>query len=211
MKILLFGATGWIGSNILKEALARGHEVTAVLRSLDKLAPAPNLTQVRGDLFDGHSVEDAARGKDAILSAFGPGVGGGDPQTLVKAARALLDGAHKAGVKRLIVINGAGSLEVAPGVQLIDTAQFPEDWKPLGRAHADALAIYRTSVLDWTALSPAAMVQPGGRTGQYRTGTEQLVVDAQGNSTISPEDLAVAMLDELENPQNLSRRMTVAY
>jgi putative NADH-flavin reductase len=211
MKIVLFGATGWIGSCILKEALSRGHEVTAVLRDTSKLAPAPNLEVVLGDLFDGHTVEAVARGKDAILSAYGPGVGQGDPRTLVTAANMLVEGARKAGVSRVIVINGAGSLEVAPGVPLIDTPQFPEDWKPLGRAHADALAIYRASSLDWTALSPAAMVQPGERTGTYRAGSELLVMDEQGNSSISPEDLAVAMLDELERPQNVGRRMTVAY
>jgi putative NADH-flavin reductase len=211
MKIVIFGATGWIGSSILKEALARGHQVTAVLRDPSKLAPASNLKVVQGDIFNADSVAAAASGQDAILSAFGPGVGGGDPQTLVTAARALIEGAKKAGVKRLIVINGAGSLEVAPGVQLIDTPQFPEDWKPLGRAHAQALAVYRACDLNWTAISPAAMIQPGERTGNYRTGTEQLVVDAQGNSTISTDDFAIAMLDELENPKNAGRRMTVAY
>jgi putative NADH-flavin reductase len=211
MKIVLFGGTGWIGSSILKEALARGHEVTVVTRDPAKLPSQHNLTRIQGDLFDGYSVEAAARGKDAIVSAFGPGVGGGDPQSLVTAAKALIEGATKAGVKRLVVINGAGSLEVAPGVKLIDTPQFPEDWKPLGRAHAAALEVYRACHLDWTAISPAGMIQPGERTGSYRTGTEQLLVDAQGNSTISTDDFAIAVLDELEHPNNIGRRMTAAY
>ena len=210
MKITLFGATGTIGQGILKEALTRGHQVTAVLRDPSKLSAADHLTVVKGDVFDPASVVAAARGQDAVISAFGPGLEG-EPQTLVRCAHALIEGTKKAGVRRLIVVNGAGSLEVAPGVQLIDTPQFPESWRPLGRAHRDALAVYRTADLDWTAISPAAIIEPGQRSGHYRSGTEQLLVDEKGNSSITVEDFAIAVLDELEHPKNVRRRMTVAY
>lgn len=210
MKIALFGGTGTIGQRILNEALARGHQVTVIVRSPEKVAPQPNLTAVKGDVFEPASIESAARGHDAVVSAFGPGVSG-EPQQLVQAARALVEGAEKAGVRRLIIVNGAGSLEVAPGVKLIETPQFPDAWRPLGYAHADALAVLRACALDWTAISPAAFIEPGARTGTFRTGTDQLIVDANGNSTISMEDFAVGLLDELETPQNVRRRMTVGY
>ncbi len=211
MKIALFGATGTVGQRILSEALSRGHQVTAIVRDPSKVAAQPNLAAVKGDVLDAASVAAVVRGSDAVISAFGPGVGAGDPQMLVQAAHALVDGGKQAGVNRLIVVSGAGSLEVAPGLKLIDTPQFPDDWKPLGRAHADALAIYRDCDLDWTAVSPAAWMEPRERTGHYRSGTEQLIADEQGTSFISAEDLAVAMIDELETPKNIRRRMTVAY
>src|SRR3954471_872939 len=134
MKIALFGATGTIGAGILKEALARGHQVTALVRDPSKLNGTQQLTVVQGDVLDAKSVAAAVKGHDAVISAFGPGLSG-DPQMLVHAARALIEGTRNAGVRRLIVVNGAGSLEVAPGVRLVDTPQFPESWRPLGVAH----------------------------------------------------------------------------
>jgi putative NADH-flavin reductase len=127
-------------------------------------------------------------------------------------AKALIEGLRQSGVRRLVVVGGAGSLEVMPGVQLVDTLDFPAAWKPVALAHRDALAVYRLAEdLDWTYVSPAALIEPGRRTGLYRTGTDQLLVDDKGVSRISVEDFAAAMLDEIKKPRFLRRRFTVAY
>jgi hypothetical protein len=212
MNIALFGATDTIGKRIAKEALARGHQVTAIVRDPARLRLADNsLRVVGGDVLDAGSVAATVVGHDAVISSIGPRADESDPQMLVQAAHALIAGLGRAGVKRLVVVGGAGSLEVAPGVRLVDTPNFPAPWKPLALAHTDALEVYHTSDLDWTFFSPAALIQPGERTGHYRTGTDQLVTDAEGNSSISAEDYAVALLDEIEQPQFIRRRFTVAY
>jgi putative NADH-flavin reductase len=216
MRIALFGAGGTIGQRIAREALDRGHEVTAVVREPDRFqSPDPRLRVTRGDVLDAGSIAAAVRGHDAVISAVGPGHGGSQsPAMLAQAARELLEGVRRAGVHRLLVVGGAGSLETAPGVQLLDSPSFPAAWKPLALAHRDALQVYRSSGatgVDWTYFSPADLIQPGPRTGRYRTGTDQLVVNTAGRSEISAEDFAVAVLDELEHPANLRRRMTVAY
>ena len=125
--------------------------------------------------------------------------------------QALIDAVKQAGVKRLLVVGGAGSLEVAPGLQLVNSASFPEAWKPIALAHGEALEDYRKADLDWTYFSPAAMFAPGERTGIFRLGTDQLVVDEKGESRISTEDYAIAMLDEVENPRFTRKRFTIAY
>lgn len=208
MKVVLFGASGTIGSPILAELLHRGHQVTAVVRNPEKVT-ASGATVVKGDLTDASSVAAAARGADAAISAYAP------PQAQVNllqdATRALLSGLEKAGVKRVIIVGGAGSLEVAPGVQLVDTPQFPAAWKPIALAHRDVLPILRASSLDWTYQSPAAFIQPGERTGKFRLGTTQLVTDANGESRISAEDYAVALVDELEQPRHVRQQFTLAY
>jgi putative NADH-flavin reductase len=145
-----------------------------------------------------------------VISAIGPSQKA-PPQILVDAARALCDALPRAGVRRLIVIGGAGSLEVAPGTQLVDTPEFPAGWKAVALAHRDALAIYRGSDLDWTYVSPAALIQPGARLGRYRTGGDQLLVDPQGVSAISIPDFALAVADELERHAHPRRRVTFAY
>lgn len=211
MKFVVFGASGRIGTQIVEEALSRGHQVTAAVRNPGKLGLThARLTEVQADAADPASVAAAARGHDAAIVAVGPGPGG-DFGNYAKVAKALISGLPKAGVRRLLILGGAGSLEVAPGVRLVDTAEFPPAWKPDALGQADALALYRASDLDWTYISPAAVLEPGARTGKYRAGTDQLLVDAQGNSRISIPDYAVAMVDELEKPKNLRRRMTVAY
>ena len=211
MKIVLFGASGALGQRILTETLARGHEVTAVVRdpaTFDQTKE--NVKIVSGDVLDSSSVQRVATGAGAVISAVGPG--GGDPQLVRKAAHSLLNGLTRAGVKRLLVVGGAGSLEVAPEVQLLDTPEFPAAWKPIAVAHRDALDIYYTATgLDWTYFSPAAMIAPGERRGRYRTGSDQLLTDTQGQSHISSEDFAVAILDEVEQPQAIRQRVTVAY
>jgi uncharacterized protein len=198
MKIALFGATGTIGSRIAKEATSRGHSITAISRK----------GAVRADAANADEVANAVRGHDAVVNATGPGRD--EPTaTLGAVARGLIDGLRKAGVKRLLTVGGAGSLEVAPGKRLVDTPQFPAAWKPVALAHAATLDDYRKSELDWTYLSPAAMIAPGERTGKYRTGLDKLLVDTKGESRISAEDFAIAVVDELEKNQNLRRRFTV--
>jgi uncharacterized protein len=211
MKIALFGATGMIGQRILAEALSRGHEVTAIVRDpvrLDK--EHERLRVVVGDIFDENKVAQAVRGHDVVISAFGPKAG--EEKTLIEATRSLINGVKKSGVDRLIAVGGAGSLEVAPGVQLVNTPDFPDFIKPIALAHREALNIYlQEKELNWTNVSPAAMIAPGERTGTYRTDTDRLVVDENGESRISAEDFAVAILDEVENPRFSRMRFTVGY
>jgi putative NADH-flavin reductase len=214
MKIALFGANGTIGQRILREALDRGHEVTAIVRDPSRFDQASEkLSAVAGDIADPLSIASAVKGHDVVISAVGPKLPHGDPQILVEAARSLLEGVERAGVKRLLVVGGAGSLEAAPGVQVVDTPDFPAAWKPVALAHRDALDVYRNAQtdLDWTYVSPAALIQPGERTGKYRIGGDQLLVDEKGESHISAEDYAVALLDEVENPRHIRLRITVAY
>ncbi|HLC43347.1 MAG TPA: NAD(P)-dependent oxidoreductase [Methylomirabilota bacterium] len=211
MKIALFGAMGNIGRRIAQEALTRGHEVTAVARDPSRVdLPRNRLTVAKGDVLNPDSVATAVAGHDIVISAVGPGRDG-DPQMIVKAAHSLIDGVKRAKVRRLIVVGGAGSLEIASGRQLIDTPEFPAAWKPAAEAHRAALAIYRAADLDWTYLSPAAFIQPGERTGKYRTGTDQLVTDERGESRISMEDYAMALLDEVEHPKFIRQRFTAAH
>ncbi|ANS76775.1 3-beta hydroxysteroid dehydrogenase [Paenibacillus yonginensis] len=212
MKIAIFGATGTIGSRILKEALRREHEVTMVVRDPSKLAEAtPNerLHVKRGDLLMPQSVAEAAAGHEVVISAYGPRFGAEDE--LLEVARSLVEGVKKAHVHRLLVVGGAGSLEASPGVLLMDTPAFPEEIKPLARAHAKALEIYQASDIDWTYLSPPAAIEPGDRTGMFRIGTTRVILDELDNSRISAEDYAVALLDEIEDAQFIRERFTVAY
>ncbi|MBI3964078.1 MAG: NAD(P)H-binding protein [Chloroflexi bacterium] len=212
MKLILFGGTGMVGQRLAAEALSRGHDVTVVARDPSRLGlEHPRLTAVAGNVLDPASVASVVPGHDAVLSAIGPGGPSGAAQIIVDAAKSLVDGLSGGSVRRIGVVGGSGSLEVAPGVQLSDTPQFPDAWKDYARAHADALAAFRRSDLDWTVLSPAAMMQPGERTGRYRTASDQLIVDAEGQSRLSAEDLAVALLDEIERPQFVRQRFTAGY
>jgi hypothetical protein len=211
MKIALIGATGMIGQRILAEALRRGHEVTAIVRDPSRVAEAPGVHAVAADVTDPATVARVVAGADAVVNAQGPGHDA--PESVITVTRALIAGLRQAGVKRLLVVGGAGSLEVAHGVQLIDTPEFPTAWKGVAQAHRDALEVYRAEAgdLDWSYLSPAALIQPGERTGKFRVGGDQLLTDAEGKSRIAAEDYAIAMLDELENPQHVRKRFTVGY
>jgi uncharacterized protein len=210
MKIALFGR-GMIGSRIAREALARGHQVTLVARTPGKSGlHHEHLREVSGDAGDAASVAAAVKGHDAVVSAVGFGTG--DQTGLLQSTEALLQGVRQSGVKRLLVVGGAGSLEVKPGLQLVDTPSFPEAYKAPALAHREVLARYRKeTALDWTYLSPAALITPGERTGKFRLGGDELVVDAKGESRISAEDYAVALVDELERPQHSRKRFTLAY
>ncbi|MDB4950963.1 MAG: 3 beta-hydroxysteroid dehydrogenase/Delta 5--_4-isomerase [Gemmatimonadetes bacterium] len=216
MKIAIVGATGVIGQRIAAEALRRGHQVTAVARDPGKVTGTDaQFTAVQGDALDAESMAGAVRGADAVVSAVGPGHTGAQPDSMVlDHARALIAGAKAAGVRRVLAVGGAGSLEVAPGVQLVDTPEFPAAWKGIALAHRDVLELWRgpeAAELEWTYASPAALIEPGERTGTFRTGNDTLLTDAQGNSRISAEDFAVAVVDELEQQRHVRSRFTVAY
>lgn len=213
--IALFGANGTIGSRILNEALQRGHQVTAVVRDPAKITTThPNLTVTTGDILDPASVATVAKGQDALLSAVGGGDGPGHVATIEPAAKSLVAGLRTLGdtAPRLITVGGAGSLRTPDGKQVWDADGLPEFLLQIMHAHGDALAYYRTvSDVRWTNLSPAALIEPGERTGSYRTALDDLVTDADGNSRISAEDYAVALLDEIERPRHLGARFTVGY
>ncbi|MFI0407263.1 NAD(P)-dependent oxidoreductase [Actinomadura sp. 3N508] len=207
MRILLIGATGMIGRRVADEALRRGHEVTGVTRS-------GNGGTVRADASDASAIAGLAKGHDAAVLAIAPPRDGTDPiAPLLAAGRGVLDGLRQAGVRRLAVVGGAGSLEVAPGVRVVDTPEFPAAHKGEALAQAELLEVVRAEAadLDWSYLSPAAIVEPGERSGVFRLGGDRLLTDADGNSLISAEDYAVALVDELEKNQAVHRRITVAY
>ncbi|KOP65173.1 3-beta hydroxysteroid dehydrogenase [Bacillus sp. FJAT-18019] len=210
MKVAIIGASGTIGKRITEEALRRGHDVTAILRNPERLEQEhERLNKVKADVMDPSSLEEAIQGHDAVISAFGPKFG--QEEELLAAARTIVEGTKRGGVSRLLIVGGAGSLIGDTGVPLMDTPEFPEEIRPLARAHADAYDVYKESDLDWTYVSPAAVIEPGKRTGQFRIGMDRLVTDESGSSRISVEDFAVAMIDELDDPQFIKSRFTVAY
>ncbi len=213
MKLAILGANGSIGQVIVAEARRRGHHVTALVRDPSKVpSDDPDVSVVQADVTGPGTIARAIRGHDALISAIGP-ARASEVQLVVDAATALIEALTRAEVRRLIVLGGAGSLEVAPGWRLVDTPDFPIVWKPIALAHADALKVYRedAAALDWTYVSPAAYVEPGTRTGTYRVGFDALLTDAEGKSSISIEDLAVALIDEAEQGKYLRQRITVAY
>ncbi|MFJ9851563.1 NAD(P)-dependent oxidoreductase [Streptomyces sp. NPDC101150] len=213
--IALFGANGTIGSRILREALNRGHRVTAVVRDPAKITTSdPNLTVTTGDVLDPESVAAVAKGHDVVISAVGGGGAEGHLATIEPAAKSLVAGLRKLGAEapRLISVGGAGSLRTPDGKQVWDAEGLPGFLLQIMHAHGEALDYYRTvSDVRWTNLSPAASIEPGERTGSYRTAREDLITDAEGNSRISAEDYAVAVLDEIERPQHIGERFTVGY
>jgi uncharacterized protein len=213
VKIALIGATGFVGSAILQEALQRGHDVTAIVRHPEKSKPHPKLHSEKGDVFQEEEVTRLVAGHDAVISAFNPGWSNPDIYNQqVKGARSIINGVKKAGVKRLLFVGGAGSLEVKPGVQSVDLPEFPAEYKKGALATREALNMLRKEAsLEWSFLSPSADLSPGQRTGQFRLGTDQLLTNAQGESRVSVEDYAMAMIDEVERPKHIRRRFTVGY
>jgi putative NADH-flavin reductase len=214
-KIALFGANGTIGSRVLGEALRRGHQVTAVVRDPAKLTMSdPNLTVVAGDVLDPESVAEVGEGQDVVVSAVGGGDGPGHIATIRPAAESLVAGVRTLGgdAPRLVLVGGAGSLRQPDGTLVWDAEGLPEFLLQIMHAHGDALDFCRTvSDVRWTCLSPAATIEPGERTGTYRTATDDLVVAEDGSSRISAEDYAVALLDEIEQPRHIGQRFTVGY
>lgn len=213
MKLAIIGASGFVGSAILKEALDRGHEVTAIVRYPEKLQPHANLHPLKGDVYNADDVARLVAGHEAVISAFNPGWSNPDIyKQQVKGTHAIINGVKKAGMKRLLFVGGAGSLEVKPGVQSVDLPDFPTEYKQGALATREALNMLRKeTTLEWSFLSPSADLSPGQRTGKFRLGTDQLLTNAQGESRISVEDYAMAMIDEVEKPKHIRRRFTVGY
>jgi uncharacterized protein len=202
MNVALIGATGNAGSRLLAELTRRGHTVTAIVRHPEKVPPQPEVTAKKGDVFDPQGLADLLKGHDAVISSVH--FTASDPRKLLEAVRA-------SGVKRYLVVGGAGSLEVAPGVRLIDTPNFPEAYKAEATAGAAFLdLLHGETRLHWTFLSPSALFVPGERTGKFRLGKDQLLTNAEG-SRISFEDFAIALVDELEKPAHSRQRFTVGY
>lgn len=202
MSIALIGASGNAGSRILKELSDRGHTVTAVARHPEKIPSLAHVTARQGDVYDPQALAEFLKGHDVIISAVH--FTASDPGILIRAVKA-------AGAKRYLVVGGAGSLEVAPGVTLVSTPEFPDAYKPEALAGAEFLDLLRKEPgLDWTFLCPSAMFVPGQRTGKFRLGTDQLLSNDQGSS-ISFEDYAIALVDEIEKPAHRRMRFTVGY
>ena len=203
MKIALLGATGNVGSRILVEAENRGHDITAIARRPDTIAPRARVTPQRGDVTKEAELVRLLSGHDAVISAI----------KFFRSDAALVIRAVKSSVvSRLLVVGGAATLEVAPGVALVDTPEFPEEYKKEALAGRSWLQALRAETsLQWTFLSPSALLTPGARTARFRLGRDELLVDATGQSHISIEDFAMAMIDELENPRHARQRFTVGY
>lgn len=211
MKVLLLGASGNIGSRILDELVRRSHQVTAVYRRPPVTTDMPELVKVVvADIEDSPALARWITGHDAVISAIGPG-SRADPAVIKNAADNLVQQMPLCGVKRLLVVGGAGTLEIEPGVMRLDAPGYPEQYRPSGIVQKQALTTYRESSLDWTYISPPIIIQPGDRTGQYRVGGDQVLYDATGASRISMEDYAVAMVDVLEGRKYGQQRITVGY
>jgi putative NADH-flavin reductase len=213
MKVVLLGASGFVGSAILREALDRGHQVTAVVRHQGQLNPMQDLNIQITDVYDSAALAAVIGGHDALISAFNPGWK--DPNLYadqVRGTTSILKAVKSASVKRVLWVGGAGGLEVKPGVRVIDAPDFPAAIKPGSLATIEALdQLRRESSLDWSYLSPSANMKSGARTGQFRLGDDQLLVDSSGHSNISVQDYAVAMINELEHPAHIRKRFTVGY
>ena len=203
MSIALLGVSGRVGSRLLAELLSRGHSVTGIARDTTSLARRPGLVLKTGDATQPARLAPLLAGHDVVISAMR--FQSFDPNALITAVK-------QAGVPRLMVVGGAGSLEVAPGEALIDAPGFPAAYKPESEAGRQALDVLRAEKdLDWTFLSPSADFAPGERTGKFRLGGDQLLSDANGKSWISMEDFAIAFVDELETPKHSRQRFTVGY
>jgi putative NADH-flavin reductase len=202
MKIAVIGATGKAGSRIVKELVSRGHNVTAITRGVTALSPEKNVTAAAVDANDVKALSDVLAGHDAVISSAMFMTA--DPAKLIEAVT-------RSGVKRYFVVGGAGTLEVAPGVRVIDSPDIPAEYLPEMRGGERMLNSLKGTDLDWTFLSPGLEFAPGERTGAFRLGSDQLLMDGQGRSRISMEDYAIAVADEIETPQQVKARYTIGY
>lgn len=213
MKIALLGASGFVGSALLNEALNRGHHVTGIVRDPEELPKRDGLTAKAGDVYDSQNLAALIRNHDAVISAFNPGWK--DPNLYsdqVRGTKSIIAAIKKAQIKRVLWVGGAGSLKTKTGLRLVDSSDFPSAVKPGSLATAEALEELKSEPeLEWTFLAPSAEMRPGQRTGKFRLGTNGLLTDSQGHSRISVEDYAVAMLDELEKSKHIRQQFTVGY
>lgn len=209
MKIVLIAATGQCGSRVLTELLSRGHAVTAVVRNASKLNAAEGVTVAQSDLSDVAQLASILQGAEVVISAYGPP--GDQTDLLVETTQRIVEAVAAAGAGRLIVVGGAGSLEVAPGVTLIDSGYLPPEYLPIAVSHSKALALLKTSAIDWTYFSPAGYFEPGERTGTFRLGTTNLIMNEKGDSRISMEDYAIALVDEVESPKHRKAQFSIGY
>lgn len=220
-KIALIGASGFVGNAILHELLDRGYQVLALVRNPDKIAlKSPNLVVKKVDASDENALAADLKGYDNVISAYNPGWTNPDiyKDTLAIYPK-IIDAAKKAGARRILVVGGAGTLFVKPGLRLMDTGTLPEAWLPvvksLGEFYLNTLT--KENGIDWVFFSPAANLigqdptNPGKRTGNYRLGKDDLITDANGDSSISVQDYAKAMVDEAENPEHHMERFTIGY
>ncbi|MCS3513358.1 MULTISPECIES: NAD(P)-dependent oxidoreductase [Pseudomonas] len=202
-KIAIIGATGRAGSQLLEEALRRGHSVVAIARNTDKLAVRPGVTVKQVDALDANALEQAISGSDVVISAA---------HFATLPASAVIGPVKKAGVKRLLVVGGAGSLLLPGGGRVIDSEGFPAEYKAEASAGAAFLDVLRQEKdVDWTFLSPSALFDGTERTGKFRLGQDDLLVNSDGTSSISFADYAIAMIDEVETPKHSRQRFTVGY
>lgn len=214
-NVLLIGATGFVGSAVLNELVSRGHKVTTVVRNIEKLAKSDLVNAVKEDVANVDAIAKLAEGKDAIISAYNPGWTNPDIATLItENYPKILEAAKKSGVERLLIVGGAGTLFCAPGLRVVDSGAIPEEImdgvRPLGDFYLNTLM--NENDIDWVFFSPAGVFdQEGKKTGNYRLGKDDLIVDAEGNSHISVQDYADAMVNELEKPAHHKERFTIGY
>lgn len=202
MIIAVIGASGNVGSRIVAELVRRGHQVRALVRHPGRVADLEGVTSLKVDANNPEALCQSLKGVDAVISALK--FKETDTRGLIKAVR-------QSGVKRYLVVGGAGSLEIGPGLREVDGPRFPSQARPEALKGAEFLDQLRNTDLDWTFLSPSRIFFAGKRTGEFRLGTNQLLLDANGKSAISFEDYAVALVDELERPAHIRRRFTVGY
>ncbi len=212
MKIALIGASGFVGAALLREAASRGHSVTAIARSPEKIEAAPGVTAIKADITNVAATASILKGHDVAISAFNGGWGDPDIYTKhLEGSRAIAEAAKQAGV-RIIVVGGAGSLYAPDGSQFVDSPEFPAEWREGAKAARDALGELKAgSGLQWSFISPAFHLVPGERTGAFRLGRDEPVFDTKGESRISVGDIAVAILDEAETPKHTGQRFTLGY
>jgi len=214
-NIVIIGASGFIGSAILKEALKRGLKVTAIVRNTEKITIVNDLlTLKKGDVMKEDDLVNLVSGADAVVSSYNPGwTNPNIYQDTLNGYQSIIRAVRRAGVKRLLVVGGAGSLFVKPGVRLMETGIIPESFMPgvKGLAEAYFSLLKPEKELDWVFFSPAGNIFPGEPAGKYRLGDETLITDEKGESRISAGDYAVAMIDEVIQEKRHRQRMTIGY
>jgi hypothetical protein len=214
-EIVIIGASGFVGSAILNEALDRGYKVKAVVRHPEKITKVhKNLVVTEGDVSFSETVADLCRGADTVISAYNPGWKNPDiAEQTTRVYKKILEGVRKSGVNRFLVVGGAGSLFVSPGKRLMDSGIIPDSFLPALKALADFYLndLMAEKSIDWVFFSPAGNLEPGLRTGKFRLGKDDLIVNVTGESKISVQDYAVAMIDEVEKPAHHQERFTIGY